>query len=150
MAGDLSLLPALQWEDAIGHLQHSGAVPAYGATEDPVADTLYAAAEGVPQAVDAVERYVHDMAAAAGTVCAILDPEVLVLSGSLAEHGELLAPLLATEIARYIRQPPEVRVSPLAGDSPVLGAVTLAAENVENALLTNGSGPLGRLECPAV
>ncbi|MFC0627958.1 ROK family transcriptional regulator [Kribbella deserti] len=149
-AGDLSLLRTLHWEEAIGHLQHSGAAPATGATADPVADTLNAATEGVRKGLDAAKRYARDMAAAAGTVCAIIDPEVLVLSGSLADHGELLAPMLQAEISAYTRHPPQVRVSPLAGDSPVLGAVTLAADNVEAALLNAGSGPLGRLECPAV
>jgi predicted NBD/HSP70 family sugar kinase len=142
VAGDLSRFPALKWEGAMEYLQQSGVAPASGATSDPVADTLNAAIEGSPAALAAVRRYIRMLANTAGAVVSILDPEVLVLGGSLAAYGELLLPLLASELELLCLRMPRLEASTLGADCAVLGALCAAAELVDDALIGPGPGPL--------
>ncbi|WP_405056253.1 ROK family protein [Kribbella sp. NBC_01505] len=142
VAGDLSRFPALKWEGAMEYLQQSGVAPAAGATSDPVADTLNAAIEGSAAALAAVRRYIRMLANTAGAVVSILDPEVLVLGGSLAAYGELLLPLLASELELLCLRMPRLEASTLGADCAVLGALCAAAELVDDALVGSGPGPL--------
>ncbi|GAA1700420.1 ROK family protein [Kribbella yunnanensis] len=142
VAGDLSRFPALKWEGAMEYLQLSGVAPASGATSDPVADTLNAAIEGSPAALAAVRRYIRMLANTAGAVVSILDPEVLVLGGSLAAYGDLLLPLLASELELLCLRMPRLEASTLGADCAVLGALCAAAELVDDALVGSGPGPL--------
>ncbi|MFB6719469.1 ROK family protein [Kribbella sp. NPDC056345] len=142
VAGDLSRFPALKWEGAMEYLQQSGVAPASGATSDPVADTLNAAIEGSPAALAAVRRYIRMLANTAGAVVSILDPEVLVLGGSLAAYGDLLLPLLASELELLCLRMPRLEASTLGADCAVLGALCAAAELVDDALIGSGPGPL--------
>ncbi|MET7279445.1 ROK family protein [Kribbella sp. NPDC005582] len=142
VAGDLSRFPALKWEGAMEYLQQSGVAPASGATSDPVADTLNAAIEGSPAALAAVRRYIRMLANTAGAVVSILDPEVLVLGGSLAAYGELLLPLLASELELLCLRMPRLEASMLGADCAVLGALCAAVELVDDAVIGSGPGPL--------
>ncbi|GAB3933000.1 ROK family protein [Kribbella albertanoniae] len=142
VAGDLSRFPALKWEGAMEYLQQSGVAPTSGATKDPVADTLNAAIEGSPEALAAVRRYIRMLANTAGAVVSILDPEVLVLGGSLAAYGDLLLPLLAAELELLCLRMPRLEASTLGADCAVLGALCAAAELVDGALIGSGPGPL--------
>jgi len=142
VAGDLSRFPALKWEGAMEYLQQSGVAPASGATSDPVADTLNAAVEGSPAALAAVRRYIRMLANTAGAVVSILDPEVLVLGGSLAAYGELLLPLLASELELLCLRMPRLEASTLGADCAVLGALCAAVELVDDALIGSAPGPL--------
>ncbi len=142
VAGDLSRFPALKWEGAMEYLQQSGVAPASGATSDPVADTLNAAIEGSPAALAAVRRYIRMLANTAGAVVSILDPEVLVLGGSLASYGDLLLPLLASELELLCLRMPRLEASTLGADCAVLGALCAAAELVDDALIGSSPGPL--------
>ncbi|GAA0627862.1 ROK family protein [Kribbella sandramycini] len=149
-AGDLSRFPALKWEAAIEYLAMSGVAPSGGPTADPVADTLNAAIEGSPEALAAVRRYIRMLANTAGAVVSILDPEVLVLGGSLAAYGELLLPLLASELELLVLRMPRLEASGLGADSAALGALCAAVELVDAALLGDGSGPLPAHRRPTV
>jgi predicted NBD/HSP70 family sugar kinase len=142
VAGDLSRFPALKWEGAMEYLQQSGVAPSSGPTSDPVADTLDAAIEGSPAALAAVRRYIRMLATTAGAVVSILDPEVLVLGGSLAAYGDLLLPLLASELELLCLRTPRLEASTLGAEGAVLGALCAAAELVDDALIGSGPGPL--------
>ncbi|MFK4087712.1 ROK family protein [Kribbella sp. NPDC020789] len=142
VAGDLSRFPALKWEGAMEYLQQSGVAPTSGPTSDPVADTLNAAIEGSPAAIAAVRRYVRMLANTAGAVVSILDPEVLVLGGSLATYGELLLPLLASDLELLCLRMPRLEASTLGSEGALLGALCAAAELVDDALVGTGPGPL--------
>ncbi|TDD58405.1 ROK family protein [Kribbella antibiotica] len=142
VAGDLSRFPALKWEGAMEYLQQSGVAPTTGPTSDPVADTLNAAVEGSPAAIAAVRRYVRMLANTAGAVVSILDPEVLVLGGSLASYGDLILPLLASELELLCLRMPRLEASTLGADCAVLGALCAATEMVDDALIGSGPGPL--------
>jgi len=142
VAGDLSRFPALKWEGAMEYLQQSGVAPTSGPTSDPVADTLNAAIEGSPAAIAAVRRYVRMLANTAGAVVSILDPEVLVLGGSLATYGELLLPLLASDLELLCLRMPRLEASTLGSEGALLGALCAAAELVDDTLVGTGPGPL--------
>jgi predicted NBD/HSP70 family sugar kinase len=144
-AGDLSRVPALKWEGAIDYLVESA-----GLVDDPVAATLDAAAAGSADALAAVRRYIRMLANTAGAVVSILDPEVVVLGGSLAAYGELLLPLLAAELELLCLRMPRLEASTLGAGSTALGAVCAAAELVDAALLQGGTGPLPPLSRPNV
>jgi predicted NBD/HSP70 family sugar kinase len=124
------------------YLQQSGVAPSSGPTSDPVADTLDAAIEGSPAALAAVRRYIRMLATTAGAVVSILDPEVLVLGGSLAAYGDLLLPLLASELELLCLRTPRLEASTLGAEGAVLGALCAAAELVDDALIGSGPGPL--------
>lgn len=148
VAGDLSMHRALKWEPAIEYLQFCDAVPARGQSGDAVADVLVAAAEGHAGARVAVRRYVREMAVAAAAIASIIDPELIVLGGSMSEHADLLLPLLESELDLLCLRTPELRGSRLGAESAALGAVCLALEHVDAALLTEHGGPLGPLRRP--
>lgn len=148
VAGDLSMHRALKWEPAIEYLLLCDAVPSTGRTGDAVADVLVAAAEGHTGALVAVRRYVREMAIAAAAVASILDPELIVLGGSMSQHADLLLPLLRSELDLLCLRTPDLRGSSLGADSAALGAVCLALEHLFAALLTEQGGPLGPLRRP--
>lgn len=148
-AGDLSMHRVLKWESAIEYLQFCKAEPAGGPTDDHVSDVLVAAAEGHAEALVAVRRYVRELGIAAAAAASMIDPEVVVLGGSMSAHTELLLPLLERELELLCLRPPTVRGSTLGADSAALGAVCLALEQVDDALLATGAGPLGPLTRPA-
>lgn len=145
-AGDFTMMRALKWESAIEYLL----LPSSGPTGDPVADVLTAAAERDPAALTAVRRYVRELAVAAAAVVSVVDPEALVLGGSMSEYADLLLPMLTDELALLCLRVPEVRASTVGADAAALGAVCLAIERLDTALFAAGSGPLGPLEQPAL
>ncbi|MBB3733991.1 ROK family transcriptional regulator [Nonomuraea dietziae] len=148
VAGDLSMHRALKWEPAIEYLLFCDASPATGPTGDAVADVLVAAAEGHAGALVAVRRYVREMAIAAAAIASIIDPEVIVLGGSMSKHAGLLLPLLSSELDLLCLRTPELRSSSLGADSAALGAVCLALQHLDAAILNEHGGPLGPLRRP--
>jgi predicted NBD/HSP70 family sugar kinase len=148
-AGDLSMHRVLKWESAIEYLLLCKAKPRAGTTGDQIADVLTAAAEEDSDALTAVRRYVRELGIAAAAAISMIDPEVVVLGGSMSAHADLLLPMLAKELEILCMRPPILRGSTLGADSAALGAVCLALEQVDKALLATGTGPLGPLERPA-
>ncbi len=72
----------------------------------------------------------------------MIDPEVVVLGGSMSAHTELLLPMLEKgKLQLLCLRPPTVRGSTLGADSAALGAVCLALEQVDTALLHHRRGP---------
>jgi predicted NBD/HSP70 family sugar kinase len=147
-AGDFSRLPVLAWESATAILRDCPAVPSEPGG-DRVLDVIAASGEGNPAAVTAVRRYVHEMAVAAAAVISVVDPQLLVLGGSLSRHAEVLLPLLAAELTPLCLRSPDLRASALGADSVALGGVCLALEHLDG-LLTAADGSRGVLRAPAV
>ena len=83
------------------------------------------------------------LGAAAATVTALLDPEIIVVGGDLAHAGDiLLAPLRAELAARSLVSrlgPPPVVAGTLGDQAEVRGAVALAVDTVNLAALGGGS-----------
>jgi predicted NBD/HSP70 family sugar kinase len=147
-AGDFSRLPVLRWESATEILRRCPSLPSTGPTGDHVLDVIAAAGEADPAAVTAVRAYVHEMAMVAAATVSVVDPELLVLAGSLSRHADVLLPVLADELAPLCLRPPELRASALGADSVALGGACLALEHLDT-LLAAGDGSRGVLRAPA-
>ena len=104
-------------------------------TPDAVCDRAIA---GDPRAREIVQELNEYLAAAVINTVALIDPEIVVLGGDLADlpHAETLfvAPIEAM-VRRHVVSPPLVRLSHLLGDAALHGALHAA---VELALTTAG------------
>jgi predicted NBD/HSP70 family sugar kinase len=126
--GFLRLVAGVGGTDGVGRLTRL-------ATGRPAPDVLAAAAAGepgAPAALDAVAARIGRALAVLGT---LLDPEMLVVGGAVAEAGEvLMAPLRRAYAAALHERPerstPTLTASPLGGRGTLLGAVRSALDAV--------------------
>jgi len=88
------------------------------------------AREGNAEAVDLVHRAADYLAQAVVAVGALLDPEVLVLGGSIAQNEAWIAGRIREVVAGTLPFPMKIVHSRLGGDAPLLGALALAARNI--------------------
>ncbi|MER7245598.1 ROK family protein [Kribbella sp. NPDC000426] len=146
-AGNLSSLPMVRWEAAIEYLHRCTAVP-HGMPIVDRAEWVFAAARaGNRPAMTAIRRYVAEMAVAAATAIAILDPQLLVVGGAFSQSADLILDLLADDLERVAGQVPELRGSTLGAECVALGAVCVAQEQLDR-LLAPPRGPLPDLIAP--
>ncbi|HEY8981509.1 MAG TPA: ROK family protein, partial [Streptomyces sp.] len=95
---------------------------------------------GARAAVDRFfRRLLHDVSA----LVLALDPELVVIGGSTAGLGALLAPL-RDELARYCLRPPQVALSTLGEAAVATGALRLALDHVERQLFAVEGTVTGR------
>jgi predicted NBD/HSP70 family sugar kinase len=107
---------------------HSRAAPLPGAVDD-----LFAAAEtGDPAAEAAVEDEATGIALVVRDLVAVLDPDLVVLSGLLGARADLRSRVVAA-CARIGIDPP-LAEDPLGDAAPVMGAAALAADLVLGAI----------------
>lgn len=93
------------------------------------------AGQGVPAALDAVTSYAREIAHLSMVLCAVLDPELVVLGGGVGQN-----PLLARLVKEYLlKEYPKVRLetSALGERATVEGATALATEHARTSLLGN-------------
>ena len=84
-----------------------------------------AAAEGAPWATIAIDRAVALWTVAVGAVQALIDPEVIVLSGGVSASAARYLPRLRDHLSRALPQAPKVVLSTLGYRAAVLGAPAL-------------------------
>lgn len=87
-----------------------------------------AARAGDPDAAALVGRAADYLAMAVVAVGAIVDPDVVVLGGSIAEGQPSLVARIREVVETTLSFPPEVRLPALRGDAPIVGALYLARE----------------------
>ncbi|WP_084964515.1 ROK family transcriptional regulator [Thermoactinospora rubra] len=92
------------------------------------------AAEGDQRAAKAVEALAVSLAEGLVTVVNPLDPEMVVIGGSLSKGGALLVEPIQDYLDRVCLYPPEVVASRLGAESIVVGAVKLALNNADQLL----------------
>lgn len=89
-------------------------------------DVFRLARAGDAKAREAIDRASNYLAQAAVALCVIVDPAILVLGGGIAVNQ----PELVEHISRVVREtlpfPPQVALSWLGEDAPLLGALQLA------------------------
>jgi glucokinase len=111
------------------HTQARLAAEAAGATVAPEAlrgERLFAAAAaGVPWAHQVVDHAVKLWTVAIGAVQALIDPEIIVLSGGVASSAIPFLPEIKDRLGRALPQAPEIAVSTLGYRAGVLGAPSL-------------------------
>lgn len=93
-----------------------------------------AAKEGDPVALDVVETIAEWVGRGLADLCAILDPEMIVLAGGVASAGELLrAPVQKSFeknlTARLYRQPAQITLAELGVPAGLIGAADLARQS---------------------
>ena len=99
----------------------------------PVGDTsareVFIAAEaGDPQAQVLVTQAADYLAQAAVAVCTILDPECLILGGSIAEHQPRIVHRIRQVLDTILPHTPQITLSRFGGDAPIVGTLALARD----------------------
>ncbi|MFQ5568934.1 MAG: ROK family protein [Rhodothermales bacterium] len=97
-----------------------------------------AARAGNLEAKAMVERAADYLAQAAVAISTIIDPEVLVLGGSIAQNEDALTDRIREVVTLTLPFPPRVVQAGLAGDAPLIGALALGAQLARR----NGLKPL--------
>lgn len=96
-------------------------------TPDRAIDVFEAARAGDADAEALVRRAADYLAQAAIAIGNLIDPERLVLGGSIAEHQARIANRIRDVVTTTLLFPPDVVHAALGGDAPLIGALTLAA-----------------------
>ena len=135
-----------------GHAGTAGEMPFLGAYEQETgsegiaelvrrlgggdAEAVFAAARaGEPAAVELVEQSVRFAGRAIVTMAMVLNPELVVIGGGVADAGDVLVEPLRRQLEQMVRLPPRLEASTLGARGPLLGAVRHALDDVETRLL---------------
>lgn len=94
------------------------------------ADVFAAARAGNTAAATLVARAADYLAMAAVAVGTVVDPEVLVLGGSIAQHEAVVAERIQRVASATLAYPFKVVPARLGGDAPLVGALALAADRL--------------------
>lgn len=140
-AGEIAMLPESRWFDAPEHLT---SFPLDVDPEDAAGHTLAAARDGDPAAVEAVERYVEDLAVGTAAMVLILDPEVVVLGGGFSRSADVLLPRLRDRLERVCMRLPDLRASTLGDECVVVGAIDYAVDHLNVRLFSTDLQPAGQ------
>lgn len=89
------------------------------------------AADG-PEAQAVLDQGISALATALVNVCALIDPERIVLGGGLMAAGDRILPPLADYLQRLVPFPPEIRPASFVQDASLYGAIALAVDSVSS------------------
>ncbi len=95
-------------------------------TDFSAADVFAAAQAGDDEAAKIIERASNYLAQAAVSLCVIIDPEIFVLGGGIAENEPRLVARISEVVKTTLPYAPPVVKAALGGDSPLIGALALA------------------------
>ncbi len=126
--GFLHLVTGVGTPDGIGRLLRR-------ATGLPAPDAFAAAARGEATALAALDAVAERVGRVLALLATLLDPQVIVLGGAVAEAGDVLMTPLRRAYAgalreRPLRATPALAASPLAERGTVLGAVRVALDDL--------------------
>jgi predicted NBD/HSP70 family sugar kinase len=100
------------------------------------ATVLEAARAGDEVALEIVDRVADRMAHAVAALAGVLNPELVVISGAVADDGDLFLDRIQRRLLPdIIDRPPRVAMSTLGDHAVVIGAVRMALDHVEASLL---------------
>jgi len=144
-AGELAYLNLVEGVGdtyGIAHLARTWAAEAL-ATDSPTAlrdvqpgrveaeQVFAAAAQGDAVALGILDRLADRMARVVGTVATMLNPELVVIGGGVADSAHVLLRPISERLAEYTATPARVAVSPLGDSIVTVGAVRRALDYVE-------------------
>jgi predicted NBD/HSP70 family sugar kinase len=114
------------------------------------ATVLEAARGGDEVALEIVDRVADRMAHAVASLAGMLDPELVVISGAVADDGDLFLDRIRRRLVpELIDSPPRVAMSTLGDQAVVVGAVRMALDHVETSLFGSpGASPLTEAPAP--
>ncbi|MEU7983604.1 ROK family transcriptional regulator [Streptosporangium canum] len=127
---------------AFGHVTEYAMSVEPGELRSPAQAAEFAfarAREGEERAAKAVEDFATALAEGLATVVNPLDPEMVVIGGSLAPGGELLVEPIQRYLDRVCVYPPRVLASRFGAESIVVGAVKAALNHAETTLFRRDS-----------
>ena len=99
------------------------------ATSDRAIEVFDAARAGNADAEALVNRAADYLAQAAVAIGNLIDPERLVLGGSIAQHQAPISNHIRDVVETTLLFPPTIVHAALGGDAPLIGVLTLAAQN---------------------
>ncbi|TCO55872.1 ROK family transcriptional regulator [Actinocrispum wychmicini] len=146
VAGDVSRFSALNCEYAIDYIGRCATLPSGGTTGDHVQDVLIAAREGQSAAVDAVRQYARVVAEAVATTVSLLDPEMVVLTGTMAAAAAIVVPILVAEIKLRCLRTPAVAASEFGSTAVMYGAIQKGVGHLIDTLLGAGNNAVPPLQ----
>ncbi|SER66120.1 Sugar kinase of the NBD/HSP70 family, may contain an N-terminal HTH domain [Streptomyces sp. yr375] len=97
------------------------------------------AAEGDVEALAVIEREGRTIGEAIATVCAVVDPELVLLGGPIGSHPALLDVVRET-VNRLAPLPPPVEAGALGEAAPLRGALTVALRRARSDLRADAGG----------
>lgn len=104
---------------------------------------------GDSQARDELRNIASHLGDIAAVAAAVVDPQLVIVTGPLAAHADIVVSTFLDRIERLCLRPPEVVVSTLGAESVVAGAVRAALRRVEDLLLDEEDRSVPRLEMPS-
>ena len=95
-------------------------------------DVFDAANQGDQRAIHIVERAADYLSQSIIAICTLLDPERIVLSGSIAENQPVFIDRFRQVVEFVLHKAPEIVLSHLHGDAPLIGAFTLINDRLNS------------------
>lgn len=108
-----------------------------------IADLIDAADAGDALAVDIVATEAELIAFAIAAIAAVLNPELVVLGGSVGAHRGLLEPV-QRRVAEAVLEPPRIETTALGDRATLMGAVAVAIDRAREQLLGEVHRTAGR------
>jgi predicted NBD/HSP70 family sugar kinase len=96
---------------------------------------LSAAKEGDPLARSVLTETVDYLSIAVANLICILDPDCIVISGDLAEYGDLFIEPIRSRLKGAVPHMPDIVLSELRTDAAVLGALAIALYKTDSGVL---------------
>jgi predicted NBD/HSP70 family sugar kinase/biotin operon repressor len=115
-----------------------------GTAPQTAQDVFELAEEGHEQARAVVEAVARRIGVAVATVCAVIDPELVVLGGGIGCNAALVAPVRAT-VASLLPLPARVETSLLGEKAALYGAVAIALRRARGQVFPAGLQPSSAL-----
>jgi predicted NBD/HSP70 family sugar kinase len=136
-AGEMPFLGAYADEsgaEGVAQLVRTLGAEAMGADVD--AEAVFAAARaGDPVAVDVIERSLEHAGRGIVIMALVLNPELVVIGGGIADAGDAVLDPLRRQLAQMVRLPPRLEASALGERGVLIGAIRRALDHVEDGLL---------------
>ena len=100
----------------------------YGLKAESTVEAFAAAAAGDTQAQHLVHRAADYLAQALIAVATVIDPESIILGGSIALNQPRMLNKIDQRLRNALAFPPKVSLSSLGEDGPLIGALSIAAQ----------------------
>jgi predicted NBD/HSP70 family sugar kinase len=100
------------------------------------AEIFAAARAGNAQAMEVVLAEGKVLAYVVASICALLDPELIVVGGGIGQNLDLLEVGMTEELRQLTPARPAITVGDLGRDAVVLGAIALGVERAKEAVFT--------------
>jgi predicted NBD/HSP70 family sugar kinase len=105
-------------------------------------DVFAAASAGDPVALEILDRLSDRVARVVGSVATMINPELVVIGGAVADSAGVLLGSITERLPRYTATPPRLTASPLGDSIVTVGAIRRALDYVEdNSLDLKLAGP---------